>query len=43
MEKNGKPTLESLYEEWFHCEDLGVQLATIIKKYINVFYVDDKR
>ncbi|XP_060079501.1 3-hydroxyanthranilate 3,4-dioxygenase-like [Ylistrum balloti] len=33
IEKDGASTLESLYEEWFHCEDLGVQLAPIIKKY----------
>lgn len=33
VEKDGKPTLESLYEEWFHCEDLGSQLGPIIKRY----------
>lgn len=33
VEKNGKPTLDSLYEEWFHCEDLGTQLGPIIKRY----------
>ncbi|XP_076463468.1 3-hydroxyanthranilate 3,4-dioxygenase-like [Babylonia areolata] len=33
VEKDGKPTLESLFEEWFHCEDLGTQLAPVIKKY----------
>ena len=33
VEKDGKLTTESLYEEWFHCEDLGTQLAPIIKRY----------
>ena len=32
VEENGKPTLTSLYEEWFHCEDLGSQLGPIIKR-----------
>lgn len=22
-----------LYEEWFHCEDLGVQLVPVIKRF----------
>ncbi|XP_033125943.1 3-hydroxyanthranilate 3,4-dioxygenase-like [Anneissia japonica] len=26
-------TLDSLYEEWFHCEDLGAQLGPIIKRF----------
>nr|XP_054758909.1 3-hydroxyanthranilate 3,4-dioxygenase-like [Lytechinus pictus] len=26
-------TLERLYEEWFHCVDLGTQLAPVIKRY----------
>ncbi|XP_787214.3 3-hydroxyanthranilate 3,4-dioxygenase [Strongylocentrotus purpuratus] len=26
-------TLERLYEEWFYCEDLGIQLAPVIKRY----------
>lgn len=26
-------TTESLYEEWFHVEDLGTQLAPVIKRY----------
>lgn len=33
VEDNGAPTLNSLYEEWFHCEDLGQQLRPIIKKF----------
>lgn len=33
VEKDGVPTLESLYEEWFHCEDLGSQLGPIIKRF----------
>ncbi|XP_069110360.1 3-hydroxyanthranilate 3,4-dioxygenase-like, partial [Argopecten irradians] len=33
IEEDGKPTLKSLYEEWFHCEDLGSQLGPIIKRY----------
>lgn len=33
VEDNGTPTLSSLYEEWFHCEDLGQQLGPIIKKF----------
>ncbi|KAK7103563.1 3-hydroxyanthranilate 3,4-dioxygenase-like [Littorina saxatilis] len=33
VEKDGKLTTESLYEEWFHCEDLSVQLAPIIKRF----------
>jgi len=32
IEVDGKPTLDSLYEEWFHCEDLGSQLGPIIKR-----------
>ena len=32
MEKDGHSTLESLYEKWFHCEDLGTQLVPIIKE-----------
>ncbi|KAL8619676.1 hypothetical protein ACOMHN_019731 [Nucella lapillus] len=35
VEKEGKLTTESLFEEWFHCEDLGTQLAPIIKKYFD--------
>ncbi|XP_064622844.1 3-hydroxyanthranilate 3,4-dioxygenase-like [Lineus longissimus] len=30
-EENGKPTLNSLYEKWFYCDDLGTQLAPVIK------------
>ncbi|XP_033735217.1 3-hydroxyanthranilate 3,4-dioxygenase-like [Pecten maximus] len=33
IEEDGKPTLKSLYEEWFHCEDLGSQLGPIIKRF----------
>ncbi|XP_052769334.1 3-hydroxyanthranilate 3,4-dioxygenase-like isoform X2 [Mya arenaria] len=33
IEADGKATLDSLYEEWFHCEDLGSQLGPIIKRY----------
>ncbi|XP_060607798.1 3-hydroxyanthranilate 3,4-dioxygenase-like [Ruditapes philippinarum] len=33
IEVEGKPTLDSLYEEWFHCEDLGTQLPPVIKRY----------
>ncbi|XP_053402443.1 3-hydroxyanthranilate 3,4-dioxygenase-like [Mercenaria mercenaria] len=33
IEEDGKPTLNSLYEEWFHCEDLGSQLGPIIKRF----------
>jgi len=33
VEKNGVPTTESLYEEWFYCEDLGSQLGPIIKRF----------
>ena len=32
-EDDGQKTLNSLYEEWFHCEDLGTQLGPIIKRY----------
>ncbi|XP_074650668.1 3-hydroxyanthranilate 3,4-dioxygenase-like [Tubulanus polymorphus] len=31
VEKNGTPTFDILYEKWFYCEDLGTQLAPIIK------------
>ncbi|XP_005102960.1 3-hydroxyanthranilate 3,4-dioxygenase [Aplysia californica] len=33
QEKDGVPTTDSLYEEWFHCTDLGTQLAPVIKRY----------
>ncbi|XP_021362562.1 3-hydroxyanthranilate 3,4-dioxygenase-like [Mizuhopecten yessoensis] len=33
IEENGASTLTTLYEEWFHCEDLGSQLGPIIKRY----------
>ncbi|XP_041352765.1 3-hydroxyanthranilate 3,4-dioxygenase-like isoform X2 [Gigantopelta aegis] len=33
VEKDGRPTLESLYEKWFHCEDLGTQLIPVIKDF----------
>ncbi|KAL4238576.1 hypothetical protein ACF0H5_003283 [Mactra antiquata] len=33
IEEGGKPTLHSLYEEWFHCKDLGTQLGPIIKRF----------
>jgi len=35
VKKNGEPTHEILYEEWFHCVDLGSQLAPIIKRYFS--------
>ncbi|KAL5009188.1 hypothetical protein ScPMuIL_014769 [Solemya velum] len=31
--EDGKATLDSLYEEWFHCTDLGTQLAPVIKRF----------
>lgn len=31
VEQNGTPTVDSLYEAWFHCTDLGTQLAPVIK------------
>ena len=34
VEEDGKPTLDILFEEWFYCEDLGTQLAPIIKKLV---------
>ncbi|XP_067681901.1 3-hydroxyanthranilate 3,4-dioxygenase-like [Haliotis asinina] len=33
VEDEGKPTLQSLYEQWFYCEDLGTQLGPVIKAY----------
>ncbi|KAH3846391.1 3-hydroxyanthranilate 3,4-dioxygenase-like [Dreissena polymorpha] len=33
VEEDGSPSLDSLYEEWFHCEDLGVQLGPVIKRF----------
>ncbi|KAK3796392.1 hypothetical protein RRG08_026648 [Elysia crispata] len=33
VEKDGLPTTESLYEAWFHCEDLGTQLGPIINQF----------
>ncbi|XP_013380956.1 3-hydroxyanthranilate 3,4-dioxygenase isoform X2 [Lingula anatina] len=33
VEKDGKPTMEPLFEKWFHCEDLGTQLGPIIKEF----------
>lgn len=33
IEEDGKPTIQSLYEEWFHCEDLGIQLGPVIKRF----------
>ncbi|XP_067943670.1 3-hydroxyanthranilate 3,4-dioxygenase-like [Watersipora subatra] len=33
VEKNGKVTSEILYEKWFHCENLGPQLASAINEY----------
>jgi len=33
VKEEGKPTHEILYEEWFHCHDLGTQLGPIIKRY----------
>ncbi|KAL3872547.1 hypothetical protein ACJMK2_035770 [Sinanodonta woodiana] len=33
MAEDGKPILDSLYEEWFHCEDLGQQLGPVIKRF----------
>ncbi|PVD25825.1 hypothetical protein C0Q70_13488 [Pomacea canaliculata] len=33
QEKDGKLTTDVLYEEWFHCEDLGSQLTPAIKKF----------
>ncbi|KAF6027739.1 HAAO [Bugula neritina] len=35
VEKEGSPTSEVLYEKWFHCEDLGPQLAAIVKEYFD--------
>ena len=32
MEKDGKPTSEILYEKWFHCVNLGPQLAAVINE-----------
>lgn len=28
-----KDSVESLFERWFHCEDLGTQLVPVIKEY----------
>jgi len=41
IEKDGEKTLESLYEEWFHCEDLGSQLGPIIKRWFlcNIIWI----
>lgn len=33
IEKDGVATLDSLYEDWFYCVDLGSQLAPIIKAF----------
>lgn len=33
VEEDGNPSTESLYEEWFHCEDLGTQLGPVIKRF----------
>ncbi|XP_064602893.1 3-hydroxyanthranilate 3,4-dioxygenase-like [Liolophura sinensis] len=33
VEDQGKLTTETLYEKWFHCEDLGPQLAAVIKEF----------
>ncbi|WAR19474.1 3HAO-like protein [Mya arenaria] len=48
IEADGKATLDSLYEEWFHCEDLGSQLGPIIKRaeidtkgFVKLFQRDD--
>ncbi|GFO11992.1 3-hydroxyanthranilate 3,4-dioxygenase [Plakobranchus ocellatus] len=32
-EKDGVPTTDSLFEAWFHCDDLGTQLGPIIKQF----------
>ncbi|CAH1790658.1 unnamed protein product [Owenia fusiformis] len=34
VEKDGEKTLESLYEDWFYCTDLGSQLAPVIKAFV---------
>ena len=47
VEEDGKPTLQSLYEEWFHCVDLGTQLGPVIKRYwargscFSTYYIND--
>jgi len=33
VETDGQPTLEPLFEAWFHCTDLGTQLGPIIKNF----------
>lgn len=33
VEKEGSLTTESLFEEWFHCEDLSIQLAPVMKRF----------
>ncbi|XP_050404581.1 3-hydroxyanthranilate 3,4-dioxygenase isoform X1 [Patella vulgata] len=33
QEHDGVPTVQSLYEKWFYCEDLGTQLVPIIKEF----------
>lgn len=38
QEKDGKLTTDVLYEEWFHCEDLGSQLTPAIKKLVLVYF-----
>ncbi|CAG5114648.1 unnamed protein product [Candidula unifasciata] len=32
--KDGVPTTDSLYEEWFYCKDLGTELAPVIRRFI---------
>ena len=34
VEEDGKPTLDILFEEWFYCDDLGVQLGPVIKRFV---------
>ncbi|KAH9499640.1 hypothetical protein Btru_074325 [Bulinus truncatus] len=35
QENDGVPTLDSLYEEWFYCTDLGTELGPVIQRFFN--------